>query len=233
MFLPRLSKPGRLLHIHLLLEVAIQERHLDVHVVDLPTFMRRQRQQQLHRLHASHRREHLVVVDPVMLCVPFDDEPRLVPYHSSMFIPLDLEHPLEPNGTPAKWELNECPRCCSPRWHPAPPPLPSASGGLLQPGPGSQAPPHSPRRGVHRPDHALRTQAATLSRLHSPSCGTAAAPHRRGRRPNHHQHLGKPRQPPSMSQGVFPAPWHQVVSLVSPGAPQAPPPTRALSGSGR
>ena len=109
MFLPRLSKPGRLLHIHLLLEVAIQERRLDVHVVDLPTFMRRQRQQQLHRLHASHRREHLVVVDPVTLCVPFDDEPRLVPYHSSMFVPLDLEHPLEPNGTPAKWELSECP----------------------------------------------------------------------------------------------------------------------------
>ncbi|WVZ64979.1 hypothetical protein U9M48_014417 [Paspalum notatum var. saurae] len=126
--LPGLSKPWGLLHVHLLLEIAVQERRLDVHVVHFPSFLSRQRQQQPHSFDASHRCKHLIVVDAVSLCVAFHHEPRLVPHHSAVFIPLDLEHPLEANGAPAEGQLSECPsvvlldgaqlllHCSAPAW---------------------------------------------------------------------------------------------------------------------
>ena len=65
------DEPRRLLHIHLLLEVTIQESGIDIHVVDFPTFMSRKLDEKMHRIHAHHRSENLVVVDPVVLHIPF------------------------------------------------------------------------------------------------------------------------------------------------------------------
>ena len=57
----------RLLHVHFLSELSVEERRLHVQMMDLPAPRRRQRQQQAHGLHARHQRKDFLEVDALAL----------------------------------------------------------------------------------------------------------------------------------------------------------------------
>jgi len=87
----------RLLHVHFLGELSVEERRLHVQVMDLAAPPGRQSQQQAHVLHARHQRKDFLKVDAFALHESFGDEPRLVPHHLAALVPLHLVDPLEPD----------------------------------------------------------------------------------------------------------------------------------------
>jgi hypothetical protein len=98
-----------LAHIHLLLEVAVEEGGLDVHVVNTPPFLSRQRKEDLDRLHACHSGEGIVIVDPVLLDKAAHYQPRLVLDHRALLVLLELEHPLKSDGAVAAEQWHQLP----------------------------------------------------------------------------------------------------------------------------
>ena len=103
------QKTWWLLHKYLLLEVAIQERRLDVHVVDFPAFRCNQGNQKVHSFHTRHRSEDLIEVDAMLLHISLGDESSFELGDEAGFIVLGLIDPLEA-------DRSHSPRCCSPQW---------------------------------------------------------------------------------------------------------------------
>ena len=89
------DEPRWLGHIDHFLEVAVQERRFDVHVVHLPATVRRQRQDEPHGLQSGHRREHLLEVHASTLHVAFSNEAGFVLDDVPFLILLQLVHPFE------------------------------------------------------------------------------------------------------------------------------------------
>jgi hypothetical protein len=93
------DKAKQLLHEDHLLDLTIEEGRLHVHVVDHPREMSGDAQQEPHELQPHHRREHLLKVDALFLDVSFCHQMSLVLHYRPLFILLELEDPLEVNGT--------------------------------------------------------------------------------------------------------------------------------------
>jgi hypothetical protein len=60
-------------------------------------------------LDASHLREHVVIVDPLLMDEAMRDEPRLVLDHLHNLVLLEFEHPLLSDRAVAKWQVDELP----------------------------------------------------------------------------------------------------------------------------
>jgi hypothetical protein len=60
-------------------------------------------------LDASHRRERVIVVNPLLLDEAMRDEPHLVLDHLHNLILLELEHPLLSDRAVASWQVNDLP----------------------------------------------------------------------------------------------------------------------------
>jgi hypothetical protein len=88
---PATTKPGGW---RTYLEVSIEERRLDVHVVHRPLLLESERQQQADRFNPRHGSEDLLEVHPQLLNVPLGDKPGFVLHHLAGTVLLDLEHPL-------------------------------------------------------------------------------------------------------------------------------------------
>jgi hypothetical protein len=61
------SESRWLVYVDLLLQVAVKERRLDVHVVDTPTHLGSQRKEESHGLHPCHGREGIIKVNSLPL----------------------------------------------------------------------------------------------------------------------------------------------------------------------
>jgi hypothetical protein len=97
---------GRLSDIHLL-QVTVEQRRLDVHVVDVPPLLGSEREKDADGLNASHRSERVIVVDALLLDEPAHDEPRLVLDHLPSLVLLELEHPLQSDRAVACMQVDE------------------------------------------------------------------------------------------------------------------------------
>ena len=78
----------RLTNADFLLQVTVEEGGLDVHVMDKPTLLCRQRKD-TDGLLARDEREGVVVVDPLLLNEPTRHQPRLVLDHLPCLVLLD------------------------------------------------------------------------------------------------------------------------------------------------
>jgi hypothetical protein len=108
--LPGNGEAGRLPDIHLFLQVTIEERRLNIHVVDTPPLLGSERKKDADGLDASHRRERVIVVDPFLLAETTRDEPRLVLDHLPCLILLELEHRLQGDQAVVGCQVDELPR---------------------------------------------------------------------------------------------------------------------------
>ena len=84
-FFPGNGEAWRLMHVHLL-EVAIEECGLHFHVMDSPSFLGSQREEDTDRLHARHGGKRVVVVDAFLLNEAARHQPRLVLGHRALLI---------------------------------------------------------------------------------------------------------------------------------------------------
>jgi hypothetical protein len=75
-------------HIDLLLQLTVQKRRLDVHVMDAPAFLSSQRKEESHGFHPCHGGEGIVDVDPLLLHETTCHQANLVLDDGSGFIPL-------------------------------------------------------------------------------------------------------------------------------------------------
>jgi hypothetical protein len=75
-----------------LLQVTIQEHRFDVHMVHLPPLVRREGDEQAHRVQPSHQCEDFVVIDAMLLHVTLHHKACLVLVQRPMLVSLHLEH---------------------------------------------------------------------------------------------------------------------------------------------
>ena len=64
-----------------------------VHVVHAPSFLSRQGEENTDGFHPRHRRERVLVVDPLLLDEAARHQPRLVLDHRPLLVLLQLEDP--------------------------------------------------------------------------------------------------------------------------------------------
>jgi len=84
-FFPGDGESRRLPHVDFLLQIAIEEGRLHVHVVDRPPFLSCQREDP-DRLHARHWRKRVIIFDPLLLNEPARHQARLVLGHRAPLI---------------------------------------------------------------------------------------------------------------------------------------------------
>jgi hypothetical protein len=97
----------RLLDIDLLLQVVIQERRFNIHIVHLPPLMCHEGYEQAHQVQSSHWREDFVVVNAISLHIALHHKACLVLGRCPVLISFHLEHPLHPNRLATGWEIDE------------------------------------------------------------------------------------------------------------------------------
>jgi hypothetical protein len=107
--LPEDDEAEGLPHIHLLLEVAVEESGLDIQVMDTSPLLGSEREENADGLNASHGRECVIIVDPLLLDETACDEPRIVLDHLPGLILLELEHPLQSDRAVASRQVDELP----------------------------------------------------------------------------------------------------------------------------
>jgi hypothetical protein len=78
-------------------------------VVDAPTLLGSKREKDADGLDASHRREHVIIVDLFLPDEIARDEPRLVLDHLPCLVLLELEDPLQGDRAVAGWQVDELP----------------------------------------------------------------------------------------------------------------------------
>jgi hypothetical protein len=96
-------------YVHLLLEVTVEESGLDIHVMDVPPLLGSEREENADGLNANHRRECIIIVNPLLLDEVVCDEPPLVFDHLHSLILLELEHPLQSDRVVASRQVKELP----------------------------------------------------------------------------------------------------------------------------
>jgi hypothetical protein len=109
-FLSVSNEPGRLCHVHLLLDLAVEKGRFHVEVVYFPPLLCSDSEKEADRVETGDGRENLVEIDPFLLDVALCHDPGLVLQDLAMLVLLDLVHPLEPNWAVAFWKINERPR---------------------------------------------------------------------------------------------------------------------------
>jgi hypothetical protein len=92
-FLAGDDESRRLTDVHFLLQVPIQEHGFHIHVVDLPPFLSRQREEEAHKLHACNQSEDLIEINPFLLHELTCDQPSLMLDDLPCLVPLQLIHP--------------------------------------------------------------------------------------------------------------------------------------------
>jgi hypothetical protein len=90
---------GGLLDVDFLLDCAIEECTLNVHVKDFPAFVHRQRHHHANRLQAHHRCKDLIEFDAGTLDVAFGHQTHIVSYDIADFIAVYLVHPFQADRT--------------------------------------------------------------------------------------------------------------------------------------
>jgi hypothetical protein len=98
-----------LMDVDLFLELPIEERALDVHVMDCPMPMHCKCHQHPHRLQSHHRSEDLVEVKLGVLHVPLHDKSSLVSHDVTVFIVFHLVDPLQLDGSMTCGKSGELP----------------------------------------------------------------------------------------------------------------------------
>lgn len=102
------DEPWWLGHVDLL-EISVQERRFNIHVMNFPATVCRQSEDETHRLEPCHRCEHLLEVHTWTLHVALSDKSGLMLDYVPMLIFLHLINPFEADRTVACRERGESP----------------------------------------------------------------------------------------------------------------------------
>ena len=107
--LARDNKTRRLSDVDLLLEVAIEEGGLDIHVMDMPAITSRKCKQDSSKLHPSNGRKGVIEVDSLLLEESACDQSSLLLDNGSNLVPLQLEHPFQGDHMTTDWKVSQLP----------------------------------------------------------------------------------------------------------------------------
>ena len=105
-FVLAVDEPRWLLDVYFLLELPIQERRFDVHVMDAPAVVRCDGEEQAHRLQSSDGSEHLFEVDAGTLHVALGDKAGFVFDDAPVLVALHFVHPFQPDGSVSAWKFD-------------------------------------------------------------------------------------------------------------------------------
>jgi hypothetical protein len=96
--------------INFLAQLAVQKRHLHIHVVNLPLELSGDGEQQPDGIESSDRSKDFVEVNPRPLNETLGDEPGLVLEDVASGVTLEFLHPFEADWLVASWEIRQRPR---------------------------------------------------------------------------------------------------------------------------
>ncbi|KAJ7296805.1 hypothetical protein O6H91_Y097400 [Diphasiastrum complanatum] len=108
-FLAFNQKTSRLLKVHFLIEITIEECCLYVKLSQTPTKVVSQRGYYPHGSHQSSRRKSLLIINPLLLSIAFGNEPCLVPFNGTIYLILDFVYPFRTNCLLPMRKINKNP----------------------------------------------------------------------------------------------------------------------------
>ena len=102
-------EPFRLHHIHLLIQLIIQENCSDIHLSEFIVQVCSQSKHNPNGLEYCHRKKYLIIVNTIMLTISLGNQMGFIGLHLPICALLPFEDPFAPNGFYPLRRINQCP----------------------------------------------------------------------------------------------------------------------------